>query len=278
MAERSIDTFAGRLADNTLSTDLPFRLPSPYADQQTLGLSQKYTLAIELRDNIEMLCSGSSYPAFLKKLMPVFMKLLEGPPVFVTNPEHKLRNCVLEILHRLPMSHSEALRPYACGLVDMLLGLVRTENEENVILCMKAIMDLERHQAEITAPKVQPFLDIIQEMFEAMENVVKETFDAPPPLPTTGATPSNAQTFQSPRPSSPAASANSDIGIDTPAIRPLLKGMQSFKVFAECPIIVVSLFQTHRACVNPNVKKVCSSHQKSPPSASRSARTCSPGS
>lgn len=37
--------------------------------------------------------------------------------------------------------------------------------------------------------------------------------------------------------------------------RPLLKGMESFKVFAECPIIVVSLFQAHRNCVPANVKK-----------------------
>lgn len=34
----------------------------------------------------------------------------------------------------------------------------------------------------------------------------------------------------------------------------LVKGMQSFKVLAECPIIVVSLFQGHRSCVNKNVK------------------------
>ena len=183
------------------------------------------------------------------------MKLVEGPPVFVTNTEHKLRNCILEIIHRLPMSHSEVLRPYAPGIVDMLLGLVRTENEDNVILCMKAIMDLERHQPEATAAKVQPFLDLIQEMFQAMESVVKETFDTPTQPPAAGAPPSNAQAFQSPRPGSPAASSTTDIGIDTPAIRTLLKGMQSFKVFAECPIIVVSLFQTHRNCVQTNVRK-----------------------
>ena len=185
----------------------------------------------------------------------MFIKLLEGPPVFVTNAEHKVRNCVLEIFHRLPMSHSEVLKPYAQGIVDMLLGLIKTENEDNVILCMRAIMDLERHQPEATAAKVQPFLDLIQEMFEAMENVVKETFDTPTQPSTQGATPSNAQAFQSPRPGSPATSNTAEIGIDTPSIRPLLKGMQSFKVFAECPIIVVSLFQTHRNCVTTNVKK-----------------------
>ena len=152
------------------------------------------------------------------------------------------------------MSHAEALKPYAASIVDLLMGLVRTENEDNVILCMKAIMDMERHQVDATASKVQPFLDLIMEMFGSMEGVVKETFDAPAQG-SQGTTPSNPQAFQSPRPGSPAAAASTDLGLDAPAIRPLMRGMQSFKVFAECPIIVVSLFQAHRSCVPANVKK-----------------------
>ena len=50
---------------------------------------KKYNLATELRDNIDILCNGPTYPIFLKKLIPVFMKLLEGPPVFMsTYMEH----------------------------------------------------------------------------------------------------------------------------------------------------------------------------------------------
>lgn len=153
------------------------------------------------------------------------------------------------------MSHVEALKPYAADIVDLLMGLVRTENEDNAILCMKTIMDLERHQPEATAAKVQPFLDLILEMFQAMEQVVKDTFDTPAQGSSTGTTPHNPQTFQSPRPGSPAASVGAELGLDTQQARPLLKGMQSFKVFAECPIIVVSLFQAHRNCVPANVKK-----------------------
>ena len=193
---------------------------------------------------------------FIRKLVPIFKKILEGPPVFQTNPEHKLRSCILEIFNRLSMSQSEALRPYAAGIVDTLLGLVKIENEDNVILCMKAIMDLERHHQDATASKVQPFLDIIIDMFEAMEKVVKETFDASSASNVTpGAPIGSTQTFQSPRPGSPTASTSSDLGLDTSAVRPLVQGMQSFKVFAECPIIVVSLFQNRRNCVQNNVKK-----------------------
>lgn len=151
--------------------------------------------------------------------------------------------------------NNEALKPYAAEIVDLLMGLVRTENEENAVLCMKTIMDLERHQAEATANKIQPFLDLIQEMFETVDKVVHDTFNAPAQAAALGHVANNAQNFQSPRPGSPTASVASDLGIDIQANRPLLKGMQSFKVFAECPIIVVSLFQAHRNCVPSNVKK-----------------------
>ncbi|KAL8838619.1 MAG: hypothetical protein Q9170_002065 [Blastenia crenularia] len=237
MTDRQIDAFAARLSD-------------PQADAK-----QKSSYATELRDNIDLLCNGPSYAVFLKKLIPIFTRILEGPPVFIsTSWDQRLRSCILEILHRLPMNHTEAIKPYAASIVDLLIRLARTDNEDNAVLCMKTIMDLERYQTEATASKVQPFLDLIQEMFETMEQVVKDTFEAPIHGAGAGTTP-NSQVFQSPRPGSPSTSVGPDLGIDVQTTRPLLSGMKSFKVFAECPIIVVSLFQAHRNCVPSNVKK-----------------------
>ena len=152
------------------------------------------------------------------------------------------------------MTPSDVLKPYATEIVNLLMSLVKIENEDNAVLCMKAVMDLERHQTEATADRVQPFLDLIQEMFDTMEQVVKDTFDTPSQGTTSGSTPNPSQTFQSPRPGSPSASVV-ELSIDQQTARPLLKGMQSFKVLAECPIIVVSLFQAHRNSVHANVKK-----------------------
>jgi transformation/transcription domain-associated protein len=151
---------------------------------------------------------------------------------------------------------SPDVEPYAVDMVDMLMQLVRVENEENAVLCMKTIMDLARNQVKATASRVQPFLELIQEMFQTMEQVVRDTFDtstqgATPGMPSTPG--ASSQTFQSPRPSSPTASV-SDLGPDQQANHHLQKGMQSFKVLAECPIIVVSIFQAHRNSVSANVK------------------------
>lgn len=143
--------------------------------------------------------------------------------------------------------------------MTLLMNLVKTENEDNAVLCMKTIIDFQRNYQKQLTEKVQPFLDLIQEMFYMMPKAVKETFDNPSS--TTGGTPgmpgtpgNTGQNFQSPRPMSP-MNAGQDPGADPQQpTKMLVKGMQSFKVLAECPIIVVSLFQAHRSCVHKNVK------------------------
>jgi transformation/transcription domain-associated protein len=91
----------------------------------------------------------------------------------------KLRNSVLEIIHRLPTNPPEAFEPYAEEVVDLLMGLVRCDNEENASLCVKTIMDIMRHQTKVLGEKVQPFLSLIQELFDQMESVVRDQLDNP---------------------------------------------------------------------------------------------------
>ena len=137
------------------------------------------------------------------------------------------------------------------------MGLVRIDNEENATLCVKIASDILRHQQKTLSGKVQPFLTLIQELFEQMERVVREQLDNAPQAgaaPGAPSTPGSTQTTfpQQSGPGSPVApAAEFD---QQQASRPLLKGMQSFKVLAECPIIVVSIFQVYRTTVPQNVK------------------------
>ncbi|KAI2623256.1 hypothetical protein GGR54DRAFT_44205 [Hypoxylon sp. NC1633] len=223
----------------------------------------KLEAAVQLRDSLDHYTNGPNYGPFLKRVMPLIVIILRGPCLFhSTSPEQKLRNCVLEILHRLPTHQTqtapEPFEPYAEEVVDILMGLVRNDNEDNATLCVKIISDIMRHQPKVLHGKVQPFLDLIQELFEQMEKVVREQLDSTAiPFNASGppSTPGSTQTnFQSPRPGSPVASVT-DLGQDLQQqSRPLLKGMQSFKVLSECPIIVVSVFQTYRNIIQQNVK------------------------
>ena len=137
------------------------------------------------------------------------------------------------------------------------MEIVRQENEENGIVIVKTISDFLRQHTKTLESKAQPFLDLIQEMFQIMEQTVKDTFDTP--AASTGpsavpATPQHAQYSQSPRPGSPVSTSSSDIGTEQQQTKQLQKSTHSFKVLSECPIIVVSMFQSYRTVTQKNVK------------------------
>ncbi|KAK4155966.1 hypothetical protein C8A00DRAFT_13045 [Chaetomidium leptoderma] len=231
----------------------------------------KVEAASALRDSLDHCTTGAGYPIFLKRVMPTFINILRQPCVFqTTTPDlintQKLRNCVLEILHRFPTSPSppDPFEPYAEEVVDLLMQLVRSDNEDNAVLCVKIISDIMRHQHKLMGTKVQAFLSLIQELFEQLDRVVREQLDnttASTGVPVPPSTPGSTQTTflphqQSPRAVSPVATGPPDFSVDVgqQANRTLPRGMQSFKVLAECPIIVVSIFQVYRSTVAQNVK------------------------
>ncbi|KAI1169286.1 FAT domain-containing protein [Nemania serpens] len=229
---------------------------------QEIEPKSKYEAACTLRDSLDHYTNGPIYAPFLSRVMPLIINILRGPCIFQnTSLEQKLRHCILEILHRLPTQQAptEPFEQYAKEVVDLLVTLVRNDNEDNATLCVKIISDVMRHQPKMLHDRVQPFLDLIQGLFEQMEKVVREQLDntaLPSNVPGPPTTPGSTQTnFQSPRPGSPTASAGPDLDQDPQQqSRPLLKGMQSFKVLSECPIIVVSVFQTYRNLIQCNVK------------------------
>ncbi|KAK9721294.1 transcription-associated protein 1 [Basidiobolus ranarum] len=203
-----------------------------------LDVKLKVTIALELRDSVEIFQSVE-YPRFLSVLMKVFSDILtKGTPVFISNaPEQKLRNTILEIIHRFPQN--DALRSYAPDLLKMLLVLLRIENEDNALVCLKVIIDLHRSYKNILEDQVKPILDLVQEMYKNMEQTVADFFDSPGTPFGTG----SSLSLTSPRPTSPA----SDISEVPQKILP--KSLNSFKVLTECPIIVVLLFQSYRTYI-----------------------------
>ncbi|KAL2136937.1 hypothetical protein VTI74DRAFT_98 [Chaetomium olivicolor] len=249
----------------TLIEDVVRKLSVPETE-----LRLKVEAASALRDSLDHYTTGPGYPIFLKRVMPSLVNILRQPCIFQTATveqinTQKLRNCVLEILHRLPTSQTppEPFEPYAEEVADLLMHLVRTDNEDNAVLCVKIISDIMRHQHKIMGNKVQTFLSLIQELFEQLDRVVREQLDntSSPGPPGPPSTPGSTQTTflphqQSPRAGSPVATGAPDFSVEggQQSNRTLLRGMQSFKVLAECPIIVVSIFQVYRSTVGQNVK------------------------
>ena len=87
----------------------------------------------------------------------------------------KLRNVILEILHRL--QQPDSLRPYARELLQTVMKLLRIENEDNAVICLKIIIDLHRNYKSMLEEQVPPFLNIVMDMYRNMEQTVRDSFD-----------------------------------------------------------------------------------------------------
>lgn len=53
-----------------------------------------------------------------------------------------MRKLILEMIHRLPVS--ETVRPYVKSILALMLKLLRTDNEDNVLVCLRIIIDLHK--------------------------------------------------------------------------------------------------------------------------------------
>lgn len=197
----------------------------------------------------------------------------------------KLRNLLIQILHRLP--HVEPLRQHAPDLMSLLLYLLRIESEDNAALCMKVIIDLHRTYSRPPSPSstapaaagadaagttpttdptvvqieqsVDEFLEIVAELFKNMGSVVEETFRDTGNRTTrsqvSGAGAAGAGSgadVQSPSSAGgpPSIGGDSDAG-GGPA-QPVIHApaMRSFKLLQDCPASIVFIFQTYRPLVN----------------------------
>lgn len=154
-----------------------------------------------------------------------------------------MRACLLDVLVRL--QPTETLKPHSETILKLLMNLLRNENEENGVACMKILTSLHRAYKTHLFDQVQPFLDLVMDIYKNIPKVVKDLFDTPA---TNANTPPLA--FQSPKPVSP--NTGSDFG-ESSSAKPLQKAMFSFKVLTECPIIIVLLYSTHKQIVGTSL-------------------------
>lgn len=231
-----IDTFASRLKE-----DVDFKT--------------KHSIISELSDMIEAFTGNTEYEHYLSQLVPVYIELLNTVPISFSSQsiDHKLRNSILEVLHRSTMN--DTFQNYALEINDLLIKLLQTENEENGVLCLKISTSLFKSYKSILADKAEPFIQIIIEMYKNMDQLLKDTFvnnATGTPNPNNLASGNNnggspANNFQSPRAMSPS------LGNDDAQPKQLAKAMYSFKTIAECPITMVTLTSSYKQLVNTSL-------------------------
>lgn len=74
---------------------------------------------------------------------------------------HQVRKTILEMIHRLPVS--EIVRPHVNSILILTLNLIREDNEENVLICLRIIIDLHKQYRPAYYPQVDYYLDAILE-------------------------------------------------------------------------------------------------------------------
>lgn len=139
-----------------------------------------------------------------------------GKPVFVKDsPEQQLRHLLLEVLSKTPPH--ELVRPLAPNIMDTMIHVIRTDNEENAVLAIKITVDMYRTHKDSLASQAEAFINTVNDLYKNMDDLVQTTFEANIESHAAGASP--------PKP-----------GDVSHALSP---GMRSFRVMSECPIATV---------------------------------------
>lgn len=216
-------------------------------------------MAMEVRDSLEI-AHTAEYLNFLKYYFRAFSVILLQitKPQLTDNPEHKLRNIVVEILNRLP--HSEVLRPFVQDLLKVAMQVLTTDNEENGLICIRIIFDLLRNFRPTLEAEVQPFLDFVCKIYQNFRLTVSHFFEngatmvAVPPV----GTPGGGDDIKPMDTSDQLTPSSSGSGLSGAATGyhgsgQLNPSTRSFKIVTESPLVVMFLFQLYSRLVQTNI-------------------------
>ncbi|GMY12228.1 transformation/transcription domain-associated protein-like isoform X1 [Fagus crenata] len=209
-----------------------------------ISIQQRLQMAMEVRDSLEI-AHTAEYLNFLKCYFRAFSVILlqTTKPQFSDNPEHKLRNIVVEILNRLP--HSEVLRPFVQDLLKVAMQVLTTDNEENGLICIRIIFDLLRNFRPTLENEVQPFLDFVCKIYQNFKLTVSHFFES-------GAVVGGEDV----KPMDTLSSSSSDQALTIGSVAAtghLNPSTRSFKIVTESPLVVMFLFQLYSRLVQTNI-------------------------
>lgn len=236
-------------------------------DDKSLDYQEKHSLFSELCDTLESYNGVNEYEYFLRKIIDICFSHLDTVPIsFIsTSNEQKLRFLILDIIHRLP--YNETFQPHAIKVSDKLIEILKVDNEENGLQCMKIITALHKSYKSFMSSKVDEYMDFLKLIYENLSSLVDEQFGIyksedelvendknNKDSPTVSDKKENAETLiKSETSSSPSDFSSTD---ELNSVRTLLKATHSFKMASECPITLVSLYSTYKSLLDSTVDSI----------------------
>ncbi|XP_041818147.1 transformation/transcription domain-associated protein [Chelmon rostratus] len=203
----------------------------------------KLKMMQEVSENFENVTSSLQYSTFLEHIIPRFLTFLQDGEVqfLQEKPTQQLRKLVLEIIHRIPTN--EHLRPHTKNILSVMFRFLEIESEENVLICLRIIIELHKQFRPPISQEIHHFLDFVKQIYKDLPKVVARYFENPQVI-AENTVPSPEMVGMITSVLVKTAPEREDSETRTHTIIP--RGSLSLKVLAELPIIVVLMYQLYK--------------------------------
>uniref|UniRef100_A0A8B9KAA6 Transformation/transcription domain-associated protein n=1 Tax=Astyanax mexicanus TaxID=7994 RepID=A0A8B9KAA6_ASTMX len=225
--------------------------PSPTVVDQTTLMKKYLQFVAALTDNntrdffisSQNVTSSPQYSTFLEHIIPRFLTFLQDGEVqfLQEKPTQQLRKLVLEIIHRIPTN--EHLRPHIKNILSVMFRFLEIESEENVLICLRIIIELHKQFRPPISQEIHHFLDFVKQIYKDLPKVVTRYFENPQVI-AENTVPSPEMVGMITSVMVKTAPEREDSETRTHTIIP--RGSLSLKVLAELPIIVVLMYQLYK--------------------------------
>ncbi|XP_077481952.1 transformation/transcription domain-associated protein-like isoform X1 [Stigmatopora argus] len=203
----------------------------------------KLKMMQEVSENFENVTSSPQYSTFLEHIIPRFLTFLQDGEVqfLQEKPTQQLRKLVLEIIHRIPTN--EHLRQHTKNILSVMFRFLEIENEENVLICLRIIIELHKQFRPQISQEIHHFLDFVKQIYKELPKVVARYFENPQVI-AENTVPSPEMVGMITSVLVKTAPEREDSETRTHTIIP--RGSLSLKVLAELPLIVVLMYQLYK--------------------------------
>lgn len=159
---------------------------------------------------------------------------------------------ILEILYRLPAN--DQLQVYVRPILNLMMELLGTDNEENVLVCLKIIIELHKIYKPKINDGIHRFLQFVKSIYSNLPNHMPKIFEPRSPIKVKDLSEVNIEellqeTFTIT--GIQTETRNEDGTLISYYLIP--KAVLSLKVLQELPIIVVLMYQLYKQDVHQDV-------------------------
>lgn len=108
-------------------------------------------------------------------MIPVLLDCLRsGEPSYQKDSlEYAFRKTIVEVLHRIPVN--DVIRPQAHAFFSGMLHVLRTDNEENAVICSKVLLEMSRALRPLADDLVKEWFAAFHERCRALPGLVEST-------------------------------------------------------------------------------------------------------